>query len=176
MERNFSKGFTLIETIIYLALFAILIDGAVVAAFNLFENAGRELTHTMLQEEGNFLIAKINWAVSGAQSVNQPGGYGSLLSVNKVTGLNGSGQPIVTAVTISLPSAPGDVLIQDGVVGPYALNNSNISVAKLGFLHTLASGNGIDPESVAASTTLTARTPNGAILSEDFSTVVYLRH
>ena len=57
------KGFTLIETIVYLALFSILMGGAIVAAFNIFESAGRQQTHTMLQEEGNFLIAKINEAV-----------------------------------------------------------------------------------------------------------------
>ena len=83
-----SNGFTLIETIVYLALFSIMMGGAIVALFNLFESSGRELTHIMLQEEGNFIIAKINWAISGAQSVNQPSGYGSLLSVNKVTGFS----------------------------------------------------------------------------------------
>jgi prepilin-type N-terminal cleavage/methylation domain-containing protein len=170
------KGFTLIETIIYLALFSILMGGAIVSAFNIFESAGRQQTHTMLQEEGDFIIAKINWAVAGASSVNQPGSYGSLLSVNKVIGLSSSGQPIVSAVTISLPTAPGSITIQDGAVGPYALTNSNVSVTRLSFLHALASGNGVDPESVAASTTLTARAPNGAIISEDFSTIVYLRH
>lgn len=169
------RGFTLIETIVYLALFSILMGGAVVAAFNIFEGAGRQATRTMLEEEGNFLIAKINWAVSGAQSVNEPGSYGSKLSVNKVTSLNSAGQPVVTAVTISLPE-PGDVLIENGTSGPYALNNANVSVARLGFYHVLASGNGIDPERVEASTTLTAYAPSGALMSEDFSTVVYVRH
>ncbi len=160
------RGFTLIETIVYLALFSILMGGAVVAAFNIFENAGRQETRTMLEEEGAFLMAKIDWAVSNATFVNQPIGYGPLLWVTTGSGL----------VIINLPVASTSIVIQDGVVGPYALNNSNVSVTRLSFLHTLASGNGINPESVSASTTLTAKTPTGALISEDFSTVMYLHH
>jgi prepilin-type N-terminal cleavage/methylation domain-containing protein len=177
MNENIkTRGFTLIETVVYLALFGILMSGAVTAAFTIFESADRQQTHTLLQVEGSFIIAKINWAVGGAQSINQPSGFGSLLSVNKITRLNSSGQPVVSVVTFSLPTAPGDVIIQDGAAGPYPLNNSNVVVTRLGFLHTLAGGNGVLPESVTASTTLTARTASGALLSEDFSTIIYLHH
>ena len=172
-----NRGFTLIETVIYLALFGMLMGGAVVAAFNLFESAERQITRAALQNEGSFLMGKIQWAVSGAQAVNLPAGgtSGSQLSVNKVTGLDVDGLPIITAVTIHLPSAPGDVFIQNGAIGPLKLNGQDIQVSSLTFLHTIASGNGVDPESVQANATLTARTPNGMLLSQDFSTTVYVR-
>lgn len=170
------RAFTIIETLIYLGLFSILIGGAVVGAFNIFQSAGREQTHAILQEDGNFIIGKIQWAVSGAQSVNQPGGglSGSQLVVNKVTGLDANGQPVITTVTMTWVGNT-DLQIQDGSVPVENLNGVNVKVTRLGFLHTLASGNGIDPESVTASTTLTALTPNGQTISEDFSTTVYVR-
>lgn len=172
---NDSRGFTLIETLVYLGLFSILIGGTLIGAFNLFESTGRQQTHTILQEEGNFVIGKIQWAVSGAEAVNNPGGglYGSQLSVNKVTGLDGAGHSIITTVVLTF--ADPDVQIQNGTNPVEVLNNSNVRVRRIGFLHTLTSGNGVIPESVEASTTLEMLAPNGMVVSEDFSTTVYVR-
>ena len=57
--QNFKKGFTLIETVIYLALFSIVIGGALAATTLLFEGAGRNTTEARLEEEGNFMLEKI---------------------------------------------------------------------------------------------------------------------
>ena len=106
------KGFTLIETLIYLALFAIFFGGAAAAAYAVIETSGRNLTKSMVQEEGNFMLAKINWALSGVQTIDAPNGApapgntGSLLSVNRITGVDAGGNPIPTDVVIDLdPSA-----------------------------------------------------------------------
>jgi hypothetical protein len=53
------KGFTLIETIIYLALFSIVIGGALAATILLFESAGHDTTGARLQGEGAFILSKI---------------------------------------------------------------------------------------------------------------------
>src|SRR3989344_9023228 len=81
-------GFTLIETLVYLGLFSILIGGALVAAFGIFESNGRNQTKAMVQEEGQFLAAKIDWVLSGVRSVDAPpaSSPGSLLSVTKYGG------------------------------------------------------------------------------------------
>jgi prepilin-type N-terminal cleavage/methylation domain-containing protein len=55
----YKRGFTLIETIIYLALFSIVIGGALAATTVLFEGAGRNTTEARLQEEGTFMLEKI---------------------------------------------------------------------------------------------------------------------
>lgn len=52
------NGFTLIEVIIYLALFSILMAGSLSAAFALCESSGHERTRALLLDEGNFIIAK----------------------------------------------------------------------------------------------------------------------
>ena len=53
------RGFTLIETIVYLALFSIVIGGALAATMLLFEGAGRDTARARLVEEGAFMLGKM---------------------------------------------------------------------------------------------------------------------
>ena len=53
------KGFTIIESIIYLALFSIVIGGALAASSLLFEGAGRGTASARLLGEGTFMLQKI---------------------------------------------------------------------------------------------------------------------
>ena len=167
--RNRRDGFTLIETLVYLALLAIFIGGAVVATYSIIEAAGHNQTRAMMQEEGDFLIAKINWALSGAQTVTSPPfdavtpSQSGLLSVSKYGGAN-------VTVTIS-----GSDMQYHDVGGTNTLNNSNVQVSSLLFTHTASSGDGVDPESVKATFIVSAKTPAGAVLTQNFSTVDYLR-
>ncbi len=174
-SHQYKKGFTLIEAVVYLALFGILMGGAIVAAYNAFEGMSRGQAHAMLEEEGNFLMGKINWALAGAQSVNAPtsGTVGSLLSVNKVTGISQNGTPLTQAGLIGLTGT--SAFIDEGA-DHRGLNNADVQVSRLSFLYIVSSGNGVDPSRVEASTTLTARLPNGMLVSEDFTTINYLRH
>jgi type II secretory pathway pseudopilin PulG len=175
--NNFSKitrksagGFTLIEVIVYLALFAIMFGGAMTVAYNVIESSGRNQTRALLQEEGDFLIAKINWTLSGAQTVvlPNPGSPSSVLTVNKFDG---------TSVTVNLN---GQTVQLVNSIDTYQLNNSSALVQvvpspSLVFTHTSSSGDGVNPEKVDAKFTLTANTPTGAVMTQDFFTTVYLR-
>lgn len=162
-HNNHNRGFTIIETLIYLALFAILIGGAVVAAYSLLEGGGRTQTRTLIQEEGNFLVSKINWALSGAESVE-------ILAVNKlsVTKWDPTYNPVV------IEWSGGNMAIsKNGAVISTTLNNADISVNNLNFVHNYSSGT--NPESVSFSFTLTSKTPNGMTISQDFSGEKYIR-
>jgi hypothetical protein len=55
---------------IYIALFSILMTGAMIGAYNLLEAGGRNVTAIGIQEEGTFINRKINWALTGASAVN----------------------------------------------------------------------------------------------------------
>lgn len=65
-----NRGFTLMETLIYIALFSILMSGAMIAAYNLLEGGGRNKLAIGTQEEGTFIDRKINWALTGASTVS----------------------------------------------------------------------------------------------------------
>ena len=55
-----------------MALFAILMGGAVTVAYAVFESAGHNQGKEILQQEGDFLIGKIEWALSGVQTIDSP--------------------------------------------------------------------------------------------------------
>ncbi len=162
-----NSGFTLIEMVVYLGLFAILMGGMVTAAYNVFESSDHDQTKIMIQDEGDFLIAKINWALSGIQAINNPfsGSSGSILSVNK---WDASGSTI--PITINLTGT--DMIITNTINPPIELNNSNIEVKNLIFTHNY---NGVSEESVQANFTLDSKTANGMSVSQDFSTTKYVR-
>lgn len=69
---NIMKGFTLIEMILYLALFSVLIFGLLNASFVILGNLDRHDQHVTALEEGNFIIAKIDWLLTSAQVVYEP--------------------------------------------------------------------------------------------------------
>jgi Tfp pilus assembly protein PilE len=162
-----SGGFTLIEVVIYLALFAMLFGGAVLAAYNVIEGSGRNQTRAQLQEEGQFLLAKISWVLSGAQAVNSPtaNAQSSILSLVKYGG---------SSFTVS--ASGSNVQLQNST-GTYILNSSSVALlpGSLKFAHDIDIGNGTNPERVKTDFTLTTRTPGGAVISQDFSTLSYLR-
>ena len=64
------KGFTIIETLIYLALFTILIGGVMISAYFIVQASSDSQQNTVIQEEANFLSSKIRWALNGATTVD----------------------------------------------------------------------------------------------------------
>lgn len=158
------RGFTLIETLVYLGLYAIIILGALAAAYGMFESSAHNETAAMIEEEGDYLTAKIDWALSDAASIRLPASSGSLLSLVWSDG---------SSVVIS--SLGSSMRIQKNAAPAQVLNNPNVSVVGLTFIHALPTSDGLDPESVSASFTLDATTSDGHALSRDFSTLEYLR-
>lgn len=161
------SGFTLIEVVIYIALFGILFGGAIVASYSVIESSGRNQTRAQLQAEGDFLLGKIAYALSGAQSISMPvvGASGSILSVAKYGG---------SATSVY---ATGSALMLQTSATNLPINTSSMGLvaSSLVFTHSAASGNGVNPESIKAQFTLTTFTPTGAVLSQDFSSTTYVR-
>jgi len=175
--KKSQSGMTLIETLVYLVLFAIFFGGAISASYNVLEIGGRNQTKVIVQQEGDFLLAKIDWVLSGVDSINEPaaGTSGSLLSVNRVMGLVG-GVPQIEAVTIGFPN--GDMVIGYPNRVPPAtitLSNSNIKITDLNFEHVKSTSNDAEPESVTTTFTITAKTENGADYSQNFYSKTFVR-
>ena len=58
-------GFTLLEVLIYIALFTIIIGGGIVSALSIFEGTARIDMNTEAEAELNFILRKFSWALSG---------------------------------------------------------------------------------------------------------------
>src|SRR3989338_3513166 len=67
------SGFTLLEAVIYIALFAVIIGGVVGGAYQVIQSSTAAQGQALVYEEANFLLAKINWALlSGGKKICQP--------------------------------------------------------------------------------------------------------
>jgi prepilin-type N-terminal cleavage/methylation domain-containing protein len=172
-NHSTQKGFTLIEVVVYLGLFSVLMSGVIVSAYNIIESEKRNETKGLLNNEAEYIVGKINWALTGAQVVNipTPGTSGSLLSLNRVIS-TANGVPTITSVSIGLSVT--DITITIGSNPSEKLNNNDTEITNLTFSRNSGTSSG-SPESVTATATVRMRTPNGSYITRDISTTSYIR-
>lgn len=159
-----SAGFSLIEIIIYLALFSIIMSGSVVTVYQIIQNSNSLQTKVILEEEGNFILAKLNWALTGAQAntnIESPG-----------VGISSS--------TLIIKTLPGNILraqadlnngnirFNGGTGNLLELNPERITVTSLNFSQPVAG-------EIQASVTLTALSNDGKIFSRTLHITKHLR-
>jgi type II secretory pathway pseudopilin PulG len=168
MKKTKNRGFTLIEALIYIGLYTIVIGGALTGAYSLFESSAHNTTKALIEEEGSFLIGKIDWVLSNTKSISNPAApvYPAVQTVGPsllIQRFDGS--------TATIGSTNGSVLL-DSIV----LNNPSVSVnGTLLFTRTRGSSDGINPDSIEASFTLYATTTSGFASSQKFTTSKFLR-
>lgn len=68
LKKTNKSGFTLIETVIYIALFAIIIGGGMVATYQIIEGTDKVKIKTTIEQEANFILRKIDGVLTGASS------------------------------------------------------------------------------------------------------------
>lgn len=90
--KKLDKGFTLIETIIYIALLGVLLSGALQAVYQIDRSTSGDSTRTTTQDEGDFVSRKIEWALMGTSSLARimspmPGTYSDMLSLVNAYGV-----------------------------------------------------------------------------------------
>ncbi len=137
-----SKGFTLLETLIYILFFTLLIGVLLGITFQVIASTDQVNKKSIVQQEANFVLRKLNWVLSGADSVTSPSladGSGSVLTVVN----SGAG---VTAATFDLNA--GVIRLELPPNPPMPLTTSNITVANLNFTHSQIVG---QPEKITAS-------------------------
>ena len=64
------SGFILIEIIIYIALFSIMIGGLLISVSLLIKNSYQNTDELITTEEIGFVIQKLTWVLSGAESLH----------------------------------------------------------------------------------------------------------
>lgn len=169
-EFKTTKGFTLIEVVMYLGLFTLIIGSVLTSVDSILEANARSHTKVMVQEEGAFILGKIDWALTGVTSAQVI--LGNSLATNKS---NYPSNPIEISI-----EADGNVFIKKGAGAAMRLNNSNVTVAcppspTPCFEKNLATGDGINPESITANIVVNSFTSDGLSYSQTFSTVKFIR-
>ncbi len=154
VKRKTNTGFTLIETLIYVALFFVMIGGSLGAVYQIIQSSNAANARIVVNDEANFLLRKINWALTGASNVSVT--IPQNLTVYKTTPPPG-GNPIVFDLN------GGNLRIARGTNAPIILNSINIAVASLSFQKITEAGR---PDAIKTSFKI-----NG----QEFETLKYLR-
>jgi len=126
-----NRGFTLIETLIYIALVGLLIGSGVVASYYIIDASERGKADINSTAEAQFLIRKISWALTGVDAINSPasGTTGNQLSVHK----NGSAfNPVVTDLV------SGRARISESASAPVEITGDRVKIENLSFEHIAA--------------------------------------
>ncbi|MEN9614111.1 MAG: hypothetical protein RLZZ347_418 [Candidatus Parcubacteria bacterium] len=128
-----NKGFTLVEVVIYIALFGILMVGAVVATYQLLQGGAHNETALAVQEEGMFLVRKINWALTSVSSVSvSPDG--TILTISKIPSADflSTDNPLLiyaSGGTLSLKRGSADATILNSAAFPVDTFTAQSSVS-----------------------------------------------
>lgn len=147
--NNHQKGFTLLEMMIYVALFSLIMIGSLITAWELIRTSQMTSERVTIEEEGNFVMRKMSWALTGVSSISIPSALATTTNTLVVNKYGFSTNPI----TIRYNSASSSIEIQEGTGNPfYPLTTADVSVSGLEFVYREATGLG--PTGVVASTTI----------------------
>ncbi len=155
-----TKGFTLIEVIVYVALFSILIGSAFAVTYQLFDSSNKLNSKNTTQEEANFVLRKLDWALSGIDPSTIPIIAGTACNQSlSVTKSDASLSPI--AIRFNTVSGVNYIEISEHGGAYYPLTTSNVSISCLKFSSISGSPSGI--------------TAIATIDGLDFTTTKYIR-
>lgn len=161
MENKFKQsGMTLIEIVIYSALFSIIIGGGMIATYEIISSTDNGANRVVLQEEANFLLRKISWALTGATNIN-------IISTTRL-------QVTKSSSTYTFNLCGTNLTIESGAgktcsSSPIILNSSSIKVSSSNLFSPTTSNGGLITDF-----TLTT-VQNGKNVSQSFSTTKFLR-
>ncbi len=144
LQKKGGTGFTLVEMLVYLALFSLLMSGTVVGSYNLLEGGSRNKIAVGIQEEGMFLTRKINWALTNASAVSASSG-GTRLTITRPD--LGAQSPLIIAGTGT------KITLKRGASVPIELNSDRYVVTSptAGTLFSVQSAASGRPPSVMVS-------------------------
>ena len=125
-----NRGFSLLEIMIYLALFGMLMTGVIATVYSIFKTNDANVASVEIQEEGTFVNRKISWALSGATAVNQV----SPTSISIVRPDLGAQSPLL------LSESGTEMVISRGGASPVPLTASRYKLTNTNFTVTPASG------------------------------------
>ena len=161
LPRSSKKGFTLIEVLIYIVLFSILMGGGFVVAHQLIDNSRKLSTKDTTQEEGNFVMQKFDWALTGVDPTTTPtiSGSGCSTQTLSVTKTDTTISPVV--IRSNIISGVNYIEVQKRGGAFYPITTANVLLTCLKFSSIAG-----PPAGITATATI-----NGI----DFKTTKYIR-
>ena len=124
LQKN--RGFTLVEILIYTAIFVLLVGGITAFTSSLQSSRLRAQIMFEVNDQGNSIVRTISRSIRNAQSINSPtiGDSASSLSLSNI---NSSIDPVIFS------QSDGVLYITEGAGDPIALSNNKVKVTNLTF-------------------------------------------
>ena len=116
MTMKNNKGFTIIEVIIYLALFAFIIGAGVSTSYYLIDASAKGKAEVNTIAEAEFMLRKIDWALTGSILNSPTSGSDNLLSVNKNGLVEIRWNENASSTQISIANGPWERLTSERVM------------------------------------------------------------
>jgi type II secretory pathway pseudopilin PulG len=129
MNKKRKKGFTLVEIIIYFGLVSIILILIIGFSLNIFESTNKNNVYREIQQNGRFIMQKIDSAIKSASELNHPSSLGESSDYLSLATQNSETDPII----IELSSE--DIFITKGEQDSYQLNSSQTKITNLEFLN-----------------------------------------
>ncbi len=171
MKNKKQAGVTLVETLLYAVFFALMIGFAMFSFNQILEANLKHQNRLEVEIEANFIMQKILWALSDAQTINEPAvnTTSSILSVTKYNFAQNSLVFDLDSENIRLRRGAGDL------PGPAIILNSNtVRITNLSFYRSPEIGN--QPEAIAITLSVAALPqPIGPTASTTLTTKIYLK-
>ncbi len=133
------RGITLFETLLYIALFSLLMGGAMEAAYHLSRSAGGTDAALVPEEEGDFVVRKMDAVFANMSAVSVP-------NTHEVVVTNYDGD------RTDIQLAGGAILMQENNAPLMALTTENVRASDLVF--TYLPSHGSAPAGIAGTTTI----------------------
>ena len=130
LSKNYRRGFTLLETLIYATLVGSFVTVFTLITYQIIDFSGRLENQRELSENQRFAVQKFHWLVVGA-TINSPAQGSSAVSLTVTK--SGIGQLI-------MDQAGGALRLKTGAGDPIPLTNNYVTVNNLLFEHLNFSG------------------------------------
>ena len=169
IKIKINNGFTLIESILYIGIFSLIMVGTLVSVYAIISSSSRNQTKAMVQEEGSFVLSKIEWALTGVKTAVVSIDGKSLSIVKFDSTIN---NPIVVAIINN------NISLSRGSNAAKILNNSNTTIIcpVLGcFIFTKEAGVDTDTESIKTQFTITAKTSEGSDYTQGLPSLKFIK-
>ena len=129
-NNSLQRGTTLLETLIYITLLSFIMAGTLISVYQILGSSNSNTSKNVTEQEAGFIMAKINWALSGASAINSPGPNSSSSSLSVTKDGN----------TILFASSGNDITIKNGAGSVTVLNSSRSKISTLNFQHIQQTG------------------------------------
>lgn len=164
LNKGNYKAITLIETLMYIALTAMMLGPIVMSYGNFLTMKTRASVREEVNNQATFIIHKINYALRNAESISQPTAQNNSTSITYVNSRTGQTETLELNGSTLRISAPG--------------NNRNISNTKVAVTNFNVVNGGATGTAPVISYSFTLSTNGGSIdftYSNDFRSAVSLK-